>query len=156
MSEFFATNIPNPPHWTQNSCFIVFHTIFVHLAPFDCVTKLSAKRAKLMQKFGPRSHVGIFCNERMWSTPLDIKLMFWCISYNLGAFWTVWLPYETLCKTGRTRAKVRASKSRRTFTTNAPDPPHWTIYWRFGLFVLFGYIRDCLVALQNSLQNLPN
>ena len=42
------------------------------------------------------------------------------------------------------------------FTTNAPDPPHWTIYRRFGVFVLFGCIWDRLVALQNSLQNGPN
>ena len=34
--------------------------------------------------------------------------MFWCISYYLGAFGTVWLPYETRCKTGRTSPKVRA------------------------------------------------
>ena len=29
-------------------------------------------------------------------------------SYYLGAFGTVWLPYETRCKTGRTSVKVRA------------------------------------------------
>ena len=31
-------------------------------------------------------------------------------SYYLGAFGTVWLPYETRCKTGRTSVKVRATK----------------------------------------------
>ena len=96
--------------------------------PFGCLTKLGAKRAKLVQKFVPRSSIGIFRNERTRSTPLDNELTFWCVSYYLGAFRTVWLNYETRCKTGRTSAKVRATKSRRIFLqTNAPDPPHWTL-----------------------------
>ena len=48
--------------------------------------------------------------------PIDSKLTFWCISYYLGAFGTVLLPHETRCKTGRTSAKVRATKSRRNFS----------------------------------------
>src|SRR4026208_1813170 len=78
--------------------------------------KLSAKRAELVQKFLPRSRVGIFCKERTWSIPLDPKLMFWFVLYYLGAFGTIWLPYETRCKMGRTSAKVRATKSRRNFS----------------------------------------
>ena len=61
-----------------------------------------------MQKFVPRSRVGIFRNERTRSIPVDPKLMFWCILFYLGALRTVWLRYETRCKTGRTSAKVRA------------------------------------------------
>ena len=68
-----------------------------------------------MQKFVPRSRVGIFRNERTRSTPLDPKLRFLCILYYLGAFGAIWLPYETRCKTGRTSAKVRETKSCRTF-----------------------------------------
>src|SRR6185312_10767233 len=108
VSEFFARNAPDPLHWTINLCFSVFRTIWVHLVPFGCLTKLGAKRAELVQKFVPRSRVGIFHNKGTRSTPLDPKLMFLCVSYNLGAFRTVWLPYETRCKTGRTSAKVRA------------------------------------------------
>src|SRR6185436_16866714 len=88
---------------------------WVHLGPFGCLTKLGAKPTELVQKFVPRSRVGIFCNERTRSTPVDPKLTFWCVSYYLGAFGTVCLPYETRCKTGRTRAKVRATKSHRNF-----------------------------------------
>ena len=171
MSEFFATNAPDPPHWTLNRCFGAFHTIWVHSGPFVCLTKLGAKRAELVQKFVPRGRVGILCNECTRSTPLDPKLMFWgvlyylgafgtvcmpyetrckwaelvqkfvprgrigifcnertrltlldpklmfwCVSYYLGALGIVWLPYETRCKTGRTSAKVRATKSRRYFS----------------------------------------
>jgi hypothetical protein len=141
VSEFFTTNAPNPPHWTQNSCFIAFHTILVHLGPFGCVTKLSAKWAKLMQKFVPRSRVGIFCNERTRSTPLDSKLMFWCVSYYLDAFGTVWLPYKTQCKTGRSGGKVRATKSRHNFSqrTHRIDPlgpklMFWCVLYYLGAF----------------------
>jgi hypothetical protein len=88
----------------------------VQLAPFGCVTKLSAKRANLMKKFVPRSRVGIFRNERNRSTPLDSKLMFLCVLYYLDAFGTVWLPYKTRCKTGRSGAKVRAMKSCQNFS----------------------------------------
>src|SRR6185436_8031506 len=104
-------NAPDPSHWTLNSRFAAFRTIWVHSGPFGCLTKLSAKRAELVQKFVPRSCVRIFRNECTRSTQLHPKQMFWCVSYYLGAFGTVWLPYETRCKTGRTSAKVRATRS---------------------------------------------
>ena len=44
-------------HWSLNGCFGAFRTIWVHLEPFGCLTKLDAKRAKLVQKFMPRSRV---------------------------------------------------------------------------------------------------
>ena len=93
-----------------------FLCIWVHSGPFGCLTKLGAKWAEQVQKFGPRSRVGIFCNELSRSTPLDRKLTFWCVSYYLDAFRTVWLPHKTRCKTSRTSAKVRARKSRQNFS----------------------------------------
>src|SRR6185295_403504 len=57
-----------------------------------------------------------FYNERTRSTPFYPKLTVWCVLYHLGAFGTVWLPYKTRCKTGRTSAKVRATKSRQNFS----------------------------------------
>jgi len=88
----------------------------MHLGPFGCIRKLGAKRAELVQKFVPRSRVGIFHNKGTRSTPLDRKMMFWYILYYLGAFGTVWLHYKNRCKKGRTSAKVRATKSRRNFS----------------------------------------
>ena len=44
--------------------FGAFRTILVQSGLFGCLTKLGAQRAELVQKFVPRSHVGIFCNER--------------------------------------------------------------------------------------------
>ena len=113
----------------------------MHSGPFGCLTKLDAKRAELVQGFVPRSRFGIFRNEGTRSTPLDPKLTFRCISYYLCAFGTVCLPYETRCKTGRTRAKVRATKSRRTFrkertrsTSLDPTLKFWCISNYFGAF----------------------
>ena len=79
--------------------FGAFRTIWVHSGPFGCLMKLGAKRAELVQKFVPRSRVRICRNKPTRSTPLDPKLMFWCISYHLGAFATIRLPYETRGKT---------------------------------------------------------
>ena len=85
----------------------------MHLGPFRYCVKLGANRTELVQlmlKFVQRSRVGIFRNEGTRSIPLDPKLMFWCVLYYYGAFGTIWLRYETRCKTGRTSAKVRATK----------------------------------------------
>ena len=84
--------------------------------PFGCLTKLGTKRADLVQKFMPRSRIEIFRNERTQSTLWDTKLMFWCVSYYLGGFCTIRLPYGTRCITGRCSAKVCAMKSRRNFS----------------------------------------
>src|SRR6185369_13973170 len=86
--------------------------------------KLGAKRAELVQKFVPRNRVGFFRNERTRSTPCDPKLAFWFVLYYLGAFGTIWLPYETRCKTGRTSAKVRETKWHQNFSqrTHPIDP----------------------------------
>ena len=75
----FAMNTPDPPHWTLNSCLGAFHSVWVHLESFHNCMKLGAKRdelVRLMQKFVPRSHIGICRNEQTRSTPLDPKLMF--------------------------------------------------------------------------------
>ena len=101
---------------------LMFWCVLYHLCAFGtvgCLTKLGAKWAELMLMFVPRSRVGIFRNGHTRSNPLDPKLTFWCVSYHLGAFRTVWLPYETRCKTGRTSAKVHATKSRQNFSQRA-------------------------------------
>ena len=100
---------PKLPFWCESYYLGAFGTVWL---PY----KTRSKTAKLVQMFVPRSRVGIFCNESTRSTPLDPKLMFWCVSYRLGAFGTIRLPYETQCKIGRTSAKVRATKTCRIFS----------------------------------------
>ena len=56
----------------------------MHSGLFDCLTKLGAKRAKVVHKFVPRSRVRIFRTERIRSTPLHRKLTFSCV-------YTIWV-----------------------------------------------------------------
>ena len=63
-SEFFATNAPDPTHWTLNWRFGAFRNIWVRLGLFGCLTKLGEKRAEPVQNLVPRSCVRIFHNER--------------------------------------------------------------------------------------------
>ena len=116
------------------------------MGPFSFLTKLSAQRAKLVQKFVPRSRIGIVRNERTRSTPLDPKLTFRCASFYLRAFGTVWLPYETRCKTGRTSAKVRATKSHRNYsqrrTRSTPLDPKLTFCCVSYYLGAFGTVRS--------------
>ena len=97
---------------------LMFLCVSYYLGAFGtvcCITTLSSKWDKLVQKFVPRSRVRIFRNERTRSTPLDSKLMFRCVLYYFGPLGTIWLPYKTLWKIGRTSAIVHATKSRRIF-----------------------------------------
>ena len=89
----------------------------MHSGPFGCLTKLGAKRAELVQKFVPRGgaklaelvqkfvprgRVRIFRNERTRSTPLDPKLMFWCIRTILEHLG----PFGCLTKLGAKRVEL--------------------------------------------------
>src|SRR6185436_16283217 len=92
---------------------LMFWCVLYYLVAFGTVWlpyETRCKMGELVQKFVRRSRIGIFRKERTRSTPFYPKLTFWCVSYYLGAFRTVWLPYETRCITGRTRAEVRATK----------------------------------------------
>jgi hypothetical protein len=113
----------------------------VYLGPFGCFTKLGAKRAELVRKFVPRSRIGIFRNEGTRSTPLDPKLMFWCVSYYLGAFWTVWLRYETRAKRAELVHKFvprsRGGLFRNERTRSIPVDPKlmfWYVSYYLGSF----------------------
>ena len=65
----------------------------MYSGPFGCLTNLGAHWAEVVQKFVPRSRVGIFHNKRTRSTPLDPKLTF------LG-------PFGCLTKLGAKRAEL--------------------------------------------------
>ena len=86
---FFATNPPDPPHWTLNSCIGAFRSVSVHLAMFCYYTELGAKwveLVQLMKKFVPRNRIGIFGSERTRSTH-------WTVNSCFGAFWSVWVHF---------------------------------------------------------------
>ena len=67
----------------------------MHLGPFVCFAEVGAKRAKLGQKFVPRSRIGIFRNEHTRSTPLDPKLMF-SASHSVWVHLAIFLYYTKL------------------------------------------------------------
>ena len=114
--NFFATNAPDPPHRTLNSCFGVFRTIWMHLGPFGCLTKTQCKTGRTRGKVRATKSRHKFSQRTHRIDPLGPKLTFWCVLYYLGAFGTVWLPYKTRCKTSRSGAKVRAMKSCQNFS----------------------------------------
>ena len=90
--DFFATNAPDPHHWTLNSFFGAFLSVWVHLELFLYCMKLGAKWAnlvQLMQEFVPQSLIRISRNGQ-----LDPKLMFSCVSFCLGAFGTIMLLHK--------------------------------------------------------------
>src|SRR6185312_16361578 len=107
--------------------------------------KLGAKQAELVQKFVPRSRVRIFRNKPTRSTPLDPKLMFWCISYHLGAFATIRLPYETWAKRFELVQKFVARRHVGVFCyertrSTALDPKHMFLSVSYHLRA-FGTVR---------------
>ena len=107
------------PRSTSLDLKLTFWCVSYYLGTFGTVWlpyETRCKTGELVQKFMARSCFGIFHNECTRSTPLDPKLMFWCVLFYLGALRTVWLCYETRCKTGRTSAKVRATKWCRNFS----------------------------------------
>ena len=99
----------------------------------------------------PRSRIRIFYNECTQSTPLDPKLTFWCVLYHLGAFGTVWLPYETRWKTGRTSAKVISRNRVGIFpnerTRSTPLDPKLTFWCIFHTIWVHSGPFGCLTKL---------
>ena len=157
MLKFCATNAPDQPHWTLNSCFSVFHTIWLYLGLFRCLKKLGAKRAEmeqLIQKFMPRSRVGIFHNKRSRFTPLEPKLFVLVRFVLFGCIWDHFITARNIvqnepnwCNYCKCLCHEGVSEF---FTMNAPDPPHWTLNSCFGtcrtVWMLLGPFR-CLTKL---------
>ena len=97
--------------------------------------KLGGKRAELVQKFVPRSCVRIFHNECTRSTPLDPKLMFWCVFVLFGCIEDRLVALRNLVQNRPNKCKSLCHKVvSEFFATNAPDPPHWTLNWCFCAF----------------------
>ena len=113
----------------------------MHLGPFSCLTKLGEQRVATSAKVRATKSRRNFSQRMHRIHPLDPKLTFWCVSYYLCAFETVWLPCETRYKMGRTSAKVRATMSRQNFLKRTyPVPPivpklmFWYVLYYLGAF----------------------
>ena len=127
-------------------CFIIFGCIWDRLVALQNSVH---NGPTLVQKFVPRSRVGIFHNERTRSNTLDPKLTVRCVSYYLGAPGTIWLLCETRAKRAELvqkfvpRSRVRIFHNERTRSTPL-DPK-----------LMFWCISYYLVALRNSVRNGP-
>ena len=117
------------------------------MVPFGSLTKLGAIRAELVQKFVPRSSVGIFYNK-----PFDPP--HWILTSCFVAFRTIWMhlgqfiALQHSVQNGPNWCKSSCHDvASEFFTTNAPDPPYGTLNSGFGVFrtiwvhlVPFGYL----------------
>ena len=96
---------PDPTHWTLNSRFGAFRTIWVHLGLFGCHTTLSAKQVKLVQKFVPRSLVGILA-------PNNPDPPHWTLNSCFGVFRIIWVHLELFgCVTTLSVKQVKLVKN---------------------------------------------
>ena len=109
-SEFFATNAPDPPYWTLNSCFGVFRTIWMHLGQFVALQH-SVQNGPNWCKSSCHEVTSKFSATNTPEWTLDSCFgMFHTILMHLGQFGCSQND-KTRWKTGRTNAKVRATKS---------------------------------------------
>ena len=123
----------------------------MHLGPFGCLTKLSSKRAKLVQKFVPRNLVGILATN----TPDPAH---WTLKSCFGVFRSVCVhlvSFRNFKKRGAKRGEMVQLLQKFVprihvviFATNTSDPPHLTINSFFGVlysvWVHLGSFRNCM------------
>ena len=102
VSEFFATNAPDPPYWTLTSCFGEFRTIWVHLGQFVMLLHSVQNRPNLC-KSSCHEVVLEFCTTNAPDQP------HWTLNSCFGVFRTVWLYlglFRCLKKLGAKRAEM--------------------------------------------------
>ena len=101
-SEFFVMKAPDPTHWTLNTYFGAFRTIWVHLGLFGCMQHSVQNGSNWCKSSCHEVALEFFATNAPDPPPLDPKLMFWCVSYYLGAFGTFFLCSTTYFKTFQT------------------------------------------------------
>ena len=145
--KFFTMNTPDPAHWTINACIGAFCIVWVHFGLFRYCMKLGAKwveLVQLMQKFVQRTRIGIFGNECTRSTPLDPKLMFWCVFVVFGCICQLGakrVELVQLMKKFVPRNCIRVFRNERMRST--PLNPKF-MFW--CIFIVFGCICQCFVT----------
>ena len=119
--EFFATNAPDPPNWTLNSCFVVFRS-------FGCICNVSLLHETYCKMGWTGATKGKVCamksNRNFFATnapdPPHWTLNSWFGAFHsVGAFSIVSLLHESWCKVGwngRINAQVRAIKPHQNFS----------------------------------------
>ena len=133
VSEFFAMNAPDPPHWTLNSCFCVFRTIWMYLEPFGCLPNWVQNGPKWC-KSSCHEVVSEFFATNGPDPP------FWTLTSCFGAFRNIWVHLGTFValqhsvQNGPNWCKSLCHEvASEFFATNATDPAHWTLSSYFGM-----------------------
>ena len=140
--ECFATKARDPPHWTLNSCFGAFRTIWVHLGPFGCLKKTRGKNGPNWCKSSCHEDTSEFFATNA-PDPLHWNLnscfgMFHTILMHLGPFgWLANLDGKRAERMQKfvPRSRVRIFRNERTRST--PLDPHLMfccISYRLGAF----------------------
>jgi len=103
--------------------------------------KFGAKRAELVQKFVPRSRVGIFHNKHTRSTPCEPKLTFWCIrtiwghSRLFGCLMKLGAKRPELVQKFVPRSRVEIFHNKRTQSSPLdPKLTFWCVSYYLGAF----------------------
>ena len=122
-------NAPDPPHWTQYSCFVVFRSVLVHLGPFRYFMILGSKQAELlqlMQKFVPQNRVRIFAtnppdpHHLTLNSRFGVFRSFW-VDLGLFRYYTKlsakWAELAQLMQKFVPRSRFRISRNERTRST---------------------------------------
>jgi len=91
--EFFATNAPDPLHWTPNCCIAAFSSVCLHFLLFRYCTKHGAKRADLVLLMQS------FCHEvasEFFATNAPDPPR-WALNSCFGASRSVWMHFGLFC-----------------------------------------------------------
>ena len=88
MSDIFATNAPGQAHWTLNSCFGEFRSVWVHLGSFRYCTKLDAIWVELVTLLEKSTFHEVVSDSFATNAPGPAH---WTINSFLGEFRSVWV-----------------------------------------------------------------
>ena len=104
----------------------------MHSGPFGYLTNLGAQRAEVVEKFVPRSRVGIFHNKRTRSTSLDPKLTF---SGPFGCLTNLGEQGAEVVQKFMPRSRVEIFRNERTRSTPLdPKLTFWFVSYYLGGF----------------------
>ena len=112
-SEFLIMNAPDPCHWTLNSCFTAFSTVWLYLGLFLYCPKQGAKGAELvqlMQNYVPRRN---FSQQSQLICTIGPETQIFMHFVMLGCIWDCFVTAQNSVQ--HINAKVRATKSPRFF-----------------------------------------
>ena len=114
--NFSQQTQPIRPHWTLNSCFFAFRTIWVHL---DCLVASKNSRQNgpnWCESSCPEVALELFATNTPDPPHWTLNSCSGTFHTNFAAFGTVWLVRKNSVQNGATGAKVRATMSRRKFS----------------------------------------